>query len=109
MSNYQINTPNVLIPYRDFKELNDKAAKTDAVLMLLGSKFPDDTCQLIAIKSVLGYVDPEPEPEPEPTPDPEPNPNPEPDDENNTEPEDPEEGGATTDPNPEEPESDPEP
>lgn len=62
------NNPNVLLPYNDFVKLEEKANKADVILSLLGTEFPDDTCQIIAIKSVLGYVDPEVE---EPTQEPE--------------------------------------
>lgn len=56
--------PNVLLPYDDFCKIKEGADKAEAVLKLLGTEFPDATCQIIAIKSVIGYVEPTPE-EPE--------------------------------------------
>lgn len=45
---------NVYVPYSDFVELGQDSAKLASVISILNTKFPDDTCQLIAIKSVLG-------------------------------------------------------
>lgn len=68
---------NVSIPYGDLVELEQDSAQKKAIVSIINTKFPDDTCQLIAIKSVLGIeeekteepsepivdpVDPEPEP-----------------------------------------------
>lgn len=90
-----MNNPNVLLPYEDFIKISEKANKTNAILSILGTEFPDETCQLIAIKSVLGYVDPEkPELEPEPE-DPE------------TDPSEPGEDDATGDEEPEDTEEEP--
>jgi len=47
----------IQIPYTDFKKLEEDSVKLDDVKELLGTTFPDDTCQLIAIKALLGVVD----------------------------------------------------
>lgn len=51
--------------------MQSDSATLEAVKTILETKFPDDTCQLIAVKSILGIeitADEEPViPEPEPT------------------------------------------
>lgn len=44
----------VQIPYSDFKTLESDSAKLADVKAILETEFPDDTCQLIAVKSMLG-------------------------------------------------------
>ena len=88
----QINT-NVVVPYEEFEKKLERADAADAALSLFYAPFPDENCRLLAIKSILGYVEPDPgpspEPEPEPTPDPDPDPDPDPEpDDGNDEPDD---------------------
>lgn len=80
----------IMVPYDDYNSLVNDAAKLVSVIGILETKFPDDTCQLIALKSILGIKDPKPEPEPEPD-DPD---NTDPSDPG-TDPSDPGDGGAT--------------
>lgn len=42
------------VPYEDYVQLVRDSADKQAVINLLKTDFPDDTCQLIAIKSLLG-------------------------------------------------------
>lgn len=49
----------VSVPYEDYQALARDAADKAAVILLLNTKFPDDTCQLIAIKALLGIIDKE--------------------------------------------------
>lgn len=81
----------IMVPYDDYNALVNDAAKLVSVIGILETEFPDDTCQLIALKSILGIKDPEPEPEPD---DPD---NTDPSDPG-TDPSDPGDGGATSDP-----------
>lgn len=98
---------NVYIPYTDFTQLQQDSAKLASVIAILGTEFPDDTCQLIAIKSVLGI---EEEKEEEPTDPVDPNPD-DTQDPGNTDPTDPPAGGDPdpTDPPTGDPGSDPTP
>lgn len=52
---------NVMVAYEDLMQLQKDAADKAAIISLLKTEFPDDTCQLIAIKSVLGIVEDEEE------------------------------------------------
>lgn len=47
----------VFIPYLDFVNLQKDSEKLNSILSILNTDFPDNTCQLIAIKSVLGMND----------------------------------------------------
>lgn len=63
-------TTTITILYEDLATLQRDSADKAAVIALLKTEFPDDTCQLKAIKSVLGVEEEEtptevvPEPEP---------------------------------------------
>lgn len=46
------------IPYEDYKKLVEDSADKANIISVLNAKFPDDTCALIAIKSILGIEDP---------------------------------------------------
>ena len=70
--------PNILIPYSDYIAVKKDADDKAAALAILNAEFPDEACRLVALKSVLGYVEPQPDPEPTPEPDPEPTPDPDP-------------------------------
>lgn len=48
----------VSITYTDFKKLEEDSAKLADVKTILETTFPDDTCQLIAIKSIIGVENP---------------------------------------------------
>lgn len=85
-----MTNPNILIPYEDYTKIKQDADDKAAALAILGAEFADETCRLIALKAVLGYVEPEEEGNEEPNTDPT---EPEPD---TTEPTDPTE--PTTDP-----------
>lgn len=50
---------NVTILYTDFKTLTSDSAKLADIKALVEAKFPDDTCQIKAIKAVLGIVEEE--------------------------------------------------
>lgn len=56
----------VFVPYSDVMELKKAADDLDAVKRILMAEFPDDTCQVVALKAILGIVDEVEEPE-EPT------------------------------------------
>lgn len=56
-----MNNTFVTIPYEDFVKLQSDSADKNAVVSLLKTEFPDDTCMVIAIKSVLGVVENEEE------------------------------------------------
>lgn len=57
----------ICVPYEDYNKLLKDSADKETVIQLLKTEFPDDTCQLIAIKTVLGIVEEEPEEEQEPS------------------------------------------
>lgn len=50
------------VPYEDYQKLVRDSAQLEDVKTLLQTEFPDDTCQLIAIKNILGIVEETPEP-----------------------------------------------
>ena len=52
---------NIFIPYEDFVNLQQDSAKLTSIISIINTEFPDDTCQIIANKSVLGIVDEEEE------------------------------------------------
>ena len=45
---------NVTIPYSDLTQLEENSAKLEDVKAILETTFPDATCQLIAVKGILG-------------------------------------------------------
>lgn len=47
----------ISIPYEDYKALAQDSVDKANVISLLQTEFPDDTCQLIAIKAILGLVE----------------------------------------------------
>lgn len=47
----------ISIPYEDYKKISKDSADKESIVQLLNTEFPDDTCQLIAIKSVLGLIE----------------------------------------------------
>ena len=51
----------ISIPYSDYQKLVKDSTEKESVVTLLQTEFPDDTCQLIAIKSVLGLIEVEEE------------------------------------------------
>lgn len=53
---------NIFIPYEDLNKLQRDSANLESIISLLNTEFPDDTCQLIAIKSILGLIKEEEEP-----------------------------------------------
>jgi len=58
---------NITIPYEDYVQLKADATDRENVVSLLKAEFPDDTCQIIALKSVLKIVDEVDEPTTDPT------------------------------------------
>ena len=52
----------IYVPYSDFAQLEQDASKLASIIAILTTEFPDDTCQLIAIKSVLGIEEVESDP-----------------------------------------------
>lgn len=68
---------NIFITYEELSKLQKDSADKASVIAILNTEFPDATCQLIAIKSILGIVEPEeetPTETPEDTPATEPEP-----------------------------------
>lgn len=53
------------VPYEEYQKLVRDSAQLEDVKTLLQTEFPDDTCQLIAIKNILGIVEDTPEPIPD--------------------------------------------
>ena len=54
----------ILVPYDEYTAMVKDSADLESIKGLLHTDFPDNTCQILAIKSVLGMV-PEKEPIPE--------------------------------------------
>lgn len=54
---------NIFITYDELSRLQKDSANLTSVMAILNTEFPDDTCQLIAIKSILGMIPKEEEPE----------------------------------------------
>jgi len=48
----------VTVPYEDYQKLTQAAADKENVVKILNTTFPDATCQLIAIKSILEITTP---------------------------------------------------
>lgn len=48
---------NVLVSIEDYNEILRDSEQLANVKKLLETEFPDDTCQMIAIKSLLGIVE----------------------------------------------------
>lgn len=69
----------VVIPYEDCMKMRKDSADLEAVKSIITAEFPDDTCQIIAIKAILGIVEEE-------------------DDTQGTDPSDPSDPSGTTDP-----------
>lgn len=60
---------NVLVPLADYNGLCKDSKTLENVKALLETEFPDETCQMIAIKSLLGIVEAEEPTDPsDPTP-----------------------------------------
>ena len=60
--------PTISVPYEDVMKLKEDSTELKNVIELLNTEFPDDTCQLIAIKSILGIeTEKEPSATTEPT------------------------------------------
>lgn len=58
----------ILVPYEEFSKLKSDAEAKKAALDLLGVEFADPEDKIIAIKAVLGYVEPEEPEDPETDP-----------------------------------------
>lgn len=52
-------TQNVLVPLEDYNKILRDSEELANVKTLLETEFPDDTCQMIAVKSLLGIVEDE--------------------------------------------------
>lgn len=52
---------NIFITYDELSKLQKDSADKASIIAILNTEFPDDTCQLIAVKSILGIIDEEPE------------------------------------------------
>lgn len=50
----------IRIPYEDYKELKKDSDQLADIKTILTTKFPDEDCYLLAIKSILG-ISPDPE------------------------------------------------
>lgn len=57
---------NVLVSIEDYNEILRDSEQLANVKKLLETEFPDDTCQMIAIKSLLGIVEEEEPTDPTP-------------------------------------------
>lgn len=44
----------VTVPYEEYRQLVADSEDKASTIKLLDTEFPDDTCQLIAVKSLLG-------------------------------------------------------
>lgn len=53
--------PNVSVPYDDLTLLQKDHALKQAVIDIINTEYPDDTCMMTSIKTVLGIKDPEKE------------------------------------------------
>ena len=51
----------ILVPYDDYSELRGAATKVELSLNMLYASFPDEGSRMIALKSALGYKEPESE------------------------------------------------
>lgn len=60
---------NIFIEYAELSRLQKDSANLASVMAILDTEFPDDTCQLLAIKSILGMIPKEEEPEEPDVPD----------------------------------------
>ena len=49
----------ILVPYDDYSKLRGDSMKVEIALDMLYASFPDETCRMTAIKSALGYKEPE--------------------------------------------------
>lgn len=54
----------ILVPYDDYSKLRGDSMKVEIALDMLYASFPDETCRMTALKSTLGYKEPEVDPEP---------------------------------------------
>ena len=55
----------ILVPYDEYTAMVKDSADLESITGLLHTDFPDNTSQILAIKSVLGMVPEKPEPIPE--------------------------------------------
>lgn len=53
---------NIFIEFDELSRLQKDSADKANIIAILNTEFPDETCQLIAIKSILGIVETEEEP-----------------------------------------------
>ena len=65
----QVNN-NILVPYDEYSQLKTDAAAKKSALDILAATFTSDEDKMVALKAVLGYVEPavpddESEPDPE--------------------------------------------
>ncbi len=56
----------ILVPYDDYSKLRGDSMKVEIALDMLYASFADEACRMTALKSALGYEEPEPEPTPDP-------------------------------------------
>lgn len=54
----------ILVPYDDYSKLRGDSMKVEIALDMLYASFADEACRMTAIKSALGYKEPEVDPEP---------------------------------------------
>lgn len=47
---------NIFVTYDELSKLQKDSADKASVIAILNTEFPDETCQLIAIKSILGLI-----------------------------------------------------
>ena len=57
----------ILVPYDDYSKLRGDSMKVEIALDMLYASFADEACRMTAIKSALGYKEPEADPDPDPT------------------------------------------
>lgn len=49
----------ILVPYDDYSKLRGDSMKVEIALDMLYASFADEACRMTAIKSALGYKEPE--------------------------------------------------
>lgn len=49
----------ILVPYEEFAQKAKDSADLNSIKSILNTEFPDDTCQVLAIKAILGMIEEE--------------------------------------------------
>lgn len=51
----------ILVPYDEYTSIVKESSELNSIKSILNTEFPDDTCQLLAVKAILGMIVEEPE------------------------------------------------